>query len=269
VTRSISALLVCLALASAVAACGGGGSGAASTAKSTDTVVTAGTGIPAGCKKVTDPGARDEEANQKRPTGKLSGGTATVAMQTNCGAFTITLDAQRAPLTAASFATLVKRGFYDNLQFHRIATTPDGAPFVIQGGDPLGTGLGGPGYTIKEKPPSDLKYTKYTVAMARTATEPSGTSGSQFFIVTAPEAQLGPTYALVGKVTSGQDTVDRISKVPTNGNEVPIVPVVIQKATLGGATLSSGSERRTRATRRASRRGAPPGRSGRCRGRGR
>jgi peptidyl-prolyl cis-trans isomerase B (cyclophilin B) len=243
VSRSISALLVCLALAWTVAACGGGGGGGtgSGTAKATDTEVTAGADIPAGCKKVTDPGPRDDEANQKRPKGKLSGGTATVAMQTNCGSFTITLDAQRAPLTAASFATLVKRGFYDNLQFHRIATTPDGQPFVIQGGDPLGTGLGGPGYTIEEKPPSDLKYTKYTVAMARTATEASGTSGSQFFIVTAPEAQLSPTYALVGKVTSGQDTVDRIQKVPTNGNESPIVPVVIQKATLGGATLSGGS----------------------------
>ena len=227
-----------------MAACGGGGSGgssAASTAGSTGGVVTAGTDLPAGCKKVTDPGARGDEANQKRPKGKLSGGTATVAMQTNCGSFTIALDAEQAPLTAASFATLVKRGFYDDLQFHRIASTPDGQPFVIQGGDPLGTGLGGPGYTIEEKPPSDLKYTKYTVAMARTATEASGTSGSQFFIVTAPEAELSPTYALVGKVTDGQDTIDRIAKVPTNGNEAPIVPVVIQKATLSGATLSSGS----------------------------
>src|ERR1700745_462980 len=144
-------------------------------------------------------------------------------MQTNCGSFTITLDADRAPRTAASFATLVKRGFYNGLQFHRIAPDPGGAP------------VGVPGYTIKEKPPGNLKYTKYTVAMARTATEPSGTSGSQFFIVTAPDAGLSPTYALVGKVTSGQDTVDRIAKVPTNGNEAPIVPIVIQKAPAGGA----------------------------------
>jgi len=230
-----------MALAVVVAGCGGGsggGSSATSAAKSTGTAVTAGTNLPAGCKKVTDPGDRTNETSQKRATGTLSGGPATVAMQTNCGSFTITLDADRAPRTAVSFATLVKRGFYNNLQFHRIATDPSGAPFVIQGGDPLGTGLGGPGYTIKEKPPADLKYTKYTVAMARTATEPSGTSGSQFFIVTAPDAGLSATYALVGKVTSGQDTVDRIAKVPTNGNEAPIVPIVIQKATLGGATLS-------------------------------
>ena len=240
--RSISALLACVAAAGVLAACGGdsggGSSSATSKANSTDTVVTAGTKLPAGCKKVTDPGTRQEEATQKRPNGRLSGGPATVAMQTNCGSFTITLDADRAPRTAASFATLVKRGFYDGLQFHRVAADPSGGPFVIQGGDPLGTGLGGPGYSIKEKPPGDLKYTKYTVAMARTATEPSGTSGSQFFVVTAPDAGLSPSYALVGKVTSGQDTVDRIAKVPTNGNESPIVPVVIEKATLAGATLS-------------------------------
>ena len=239
--RSTPAGLVCVAVAVIVAGCGGSGgdsSSATSKADSTDTVVTAGTQLPAGCKKVTDPGPRQELTKQTRPKGRLSGSPATVAMQTNCGSFTITLDADRAPRTAASFATLVKRGFYDNLQFHRVATTPDGAPFVIQGGDPLTTGLGGPGYTITEKPPSDLKYTKYTVAMARTATEPAGTSGSQFFIVTAPEAPLSPTYALVGKVTSGKDTVDRIAKVPTNGNEAPIVPIVIQKATLEGATLS-------------------------------
>jgi peptidyl-prolyl cis-trans isomerase B (cyclophilin B) len=240
VPRSISTLLVCAALGALTAACGGGSSSSKKTisSASSDTVVTAGTKIPAGCKEVTDPGARQAETNQKRPTGRLSGGTATVAMQTNCGAFTITLDTDRAPRTTSSFATLVKRGFYDNLQFHRVATQPSGGPFVIQGGDPLTTGLGGPGYTIKEKPPSDLKYTKYTVAMARTASEPAGTSGSQFFVVTAPDAGLSPSYALIGKVTSGKDTIDRIAKVPTNGAESPIVPIVIQKATLQGATLS-------------------------------
>jgi cyclophilin family peptidyl-prolyl cis-trans isomerase len=77
--------------------------------------------------------------------------------------------------------------------------------------------------------------------MAKTQSEPAGTSGSQFFIVTAADAGLPPDYALVGKVTDGQATVDRIAKVPANGNEQPIVPVVISKATLGGASLKSGS----------------------------
>ena len=162
-------------------------------------------------------------------------------MQTNCGAFTITLDVDQAPKTASSFATLVKRGFYDGLTFHRISGDPASGPFVIQAGDPLANGLGGPGYSIREKPPADLKYTKYTVAMAKTQSEPAGTSGSQFFIVTAADAGLPPDYALVGKVTDGQATVDRIAKVPANGNEQPIVPIVISKATLSGAPLKSGS----------------------------
>jgi peptidyl-prolyl cis-trans isomerase B (cyclophilin B) len=156
-------------------------------------------------------------------------------MQTTCGSFTISLAVREAPRTAASFATLVKRGFYDRLTFHRIATDPSGGPFVIQGGDPLGNGLGGPGYSVRERPPANLRYTKYTVAMAKTATEPTGTSGSQFFVVTAADAGLPAQYALVGRVTSGKDVVDRISKVPTADNEQPIVPVVIEKATLQGS----------------------------------
>lgn len=243
--RPISTLLACLAIGALVAGCGGGsdggssGSNAASTAD-TSTAVTAGASLPAGCKRVEDPGNRSDEAQQKRPTGRLSG-PATVTMQTNCGAFTITLDVDRAPKTASSFATLVKRGFYDKLTFHRISGSPATGPFVIQGGDPLANGEGGPGYAVREKPPADLKYTKYTVAMAKTQTEPAGTSGSQFFIVTAADAGLPPDYALVGKVTDGQATVDRIAKVPANGNEQPIVPIVIQKATLDGASLKNPS----------------------------
>jgi cyclophilin family peptidyl-prolyl cis-trans isomerase len=235
--RALSALLAVLAIAVFVAGCGGGSGGGSSSASSassagTSSVVTAGAALPAGCKRVGDPGSRPEETHEKRPPSKLSTATASVVMQTTCGSFTITLAVDQAPKTAASFATLVKRGFYNSLTFHRIATDPSGGPFVIQGGDPLGNGLGGPGYSVREKPPAATKYTKYTVAMAKTGAEPSGTSGSQFFVVTAADAGLPPQYALVGKVTSGKDVVDRISKVPTADNEQPIVPVVIQKATL-------------------------------------
>jgi cyclophilin family peptidyl-prolyl cis-trans isomerase len=157
-----------------------------------------------------------------------------VVIQTNCGSLTIALDVRRAPRTASSLAALVKRGFYNGLTFHRIAVRPNGEPFVIQGGDPLGNGLGGPGYSVREKPPAGIKYTRYTVAMAKTASEPAGTSGSQFFVVTAPDAGLPPQYAIVGTVTGGRDVVDRIAKMPTGNNEQPIVPVVIRKATLQG-----------------------------------
>jgi peptidyl-prolyl cis-trans isomerase B (cyclophilin B) len=238
--RALSALLAVLLTAALAAGCGGGsgggGSSSATTSSSasTSTVVTAGTALPAGCKRVSDPGARQEETHEKRPPSKLGSTSASVVMQTSCGSFTISLAVGQAPKTAASFATLVKRGFYDRLTFHRVATDPSGGPFVIQGGDPLGNGLGGPGYSVREKPPASLKYTKYTVAMAKTAAEPSGSSGSQFFVVTAADAGLPPQYALVGKVTGGQDVVDRISKMPTADNEQPIVPVVIDKATLQG-----------------------------------
>jgi peptidyl-prolyl cis-trans isomerase B (cyclophilin B) len=234
VQRSTLIVLSAVALAVLVAGCGGGSK--AKSTKSTDssTVVTAGTPIPAGCKRVGDPGARDDETRVPRPRTRLTSKTATVAMQTNCGSFTISLDVARAPRTASSFAALVKRGFYDRLTFHRVATGASGGPFVIQGGDPLGTGLGGPGYSVREKPPAGTKYTKYTVAMAKTASEPAGASGSQFFIVTAPDAGLSPQYAIVGRISSGQDVVDRIAKMPTTGSEQPIVPVVIQKATFQG-----------------------------------
>ncbi len=90
-----------------------------------------------------------------------------VDLSTNCGTIQIQLDVRRAPRTTASFAYLVKRGFYDRLTFHRVA-----AGFVIQGGDPDGDGSGGPGYTVVEPPPSDMRYTLGTVAMAKTGTDP-------------------------------------------------------------------------------------------------
>jgi peptidyl-prolyl cis-trans isomerase B (cyclophilin B) len=236
VPRTISTLLATIALALLAAGCGGGSGG--STGKSagtTSTVATAGAPLPDGCRRVQDPGAREDETHVPRPKTRLTSTNATVAIDTNCGAFTIALDVSGSPRTTSSFAALVKRGFYDRLTIHRIATDASGKPFVIQGGDPLGNGLGGPGYSVREKPPAGTRYLKYTVAMAKTASEPAGTSGSQFFVVTGADAGLSPQYAVVGKVTSGQDIVDRIASVPTGNNEQPIVPIVIERATLNGA----------------------------------
>ena len=99
---------------------------------------------------------------------------------------------------------------------------------MIQGGDPQGDGKGGPGYSVVEAPPQDLVYTKGVVAMAKTRTEPAGTSGSQFFVVTAEDAGLPPDYALLGKVTAGQDVVDKIGVAETDpATEQPLEPVVI------------------------------------------
>ncbi len=131
-------------------------------------------------------------------------------VETSCGTFEIALDTTRAPKTTNSFAYLAEEGFYDDLTFHRVV--PE---FVIQGGDPLGNGAGGPGYSVDEKPPANLSYTRGVVAMAKTAAEPPGRSGSQFYVVTAADAGLPPEYALVGKVDKGYDVVTRIEKLGT------------------------------------------------------
>jgi peptidyl-prolyl cis-trans isomerase B (cyclophilin B) len=234
VSRPAPALLAALALALGASACGGSG-GSGSTGGSGaggPTAATAGAGgaLPEGCRSVAPPQPR-EDANVARPTGSVPRG-ATVRMQTNCGTFTILLAVGRAPRTAASFASLVRRGFYDGLTFHRIAGDQASGPFVIQGGDPLGTGLGGPGYSVVERPPAGTRYTRYTVAMAKAATEPAGASGSQFFVVTAADAGLPPEYALVGRVTEGRAVVNRIASVAADGQERPVAPIVISQATL-------------------------------------
>ena len=102
---------------------------------------------------------------------------------------------------------------------------------MIQGGDPLGTGLGGPGYKVVEKPPANLAYTKGTVAMAKSSAEPPGTSGSQFYVVTGADAGLPPEYALVGKVDKGLDVVEQIGKEGT-ASEKPKQTILIEKITI-------------------------------------
>ena len=129
-----------------------------------------------GCKQVPTP--KPKHVSLKAPKQTVQPGEElTAVMQTSCGTFEIALDTKRAPKTTNSFAYLVEEGFYDGLDFHRIV--PE---FVIQGGDPLGTGTGGPGYTVVEKPPSNLAYTKGVVAMAKSSAEPPGSSGSQFYV---------------------------------------------------------------------------------------
>jgi peptidyl-prolyl cis-trans isomerase B (cyclophilin B) len=198
----------------------GGGDGTTSTAATTQAA-----GVR--CTKVSAPAPKGEQ-KLGRPTTRLEAGKRyDVDLQTNCGTITIRLATGRAPKTSASFAALVKRGFYDGLTFHRIVHG-----FVIQGGDPLGTGLGGPGYTVVEKPPASLAYTTGIVAMAKTEADPPGASGSQFFIVTAPDAGLPPDYAVAGGVVRGMSVAQHIGKLPVDGQDRPTSPVVIEKATL-------------------------------------
>ncbi len=189
---------------------------------SDDSSTTAGSG---GCKEVEAPAAKKISLEAPPQTVK-EGEKLTASVQTSCGDFEIALDSSKAPKTVNSFVYLSEEGFYDDLTFHRIAPG-----FVIQGGDPLGTGLGGPGYTVVEKPPANLSYTKGTVAMAKSSAEPPGSSGSQFFVVTGADAGLPPEYALVGKVDQGLDVVERIGKLGTPA-EKPKQTVLIEKITI-------------------------------------
>lgn len=154
------------------------------------------------------------------------GKTYRLVVQTNKGPFTIELDRETAPCASASFVSLAQKGFFNGTNFHRIVPG-----FVIQGGDPTGKGTGGPGYSTVDVPPDDAKYTKGVVALAKTLSEPPGTAGSQFFVVTAEDSGLGPDYAVLGKVVEGLDVVEKIGKLggpderPTENVEIETVKV--------------------------------------------
>jgi cyclophilin family peptidyl-prolyl cis-trans isomerase len=192
---------------------------------SDDDTSAAGQASADGCEEVEAP--EPKTVSFKAPKQVLKPGEeATAVVKTSCGTFEIALDTERAPKTANSFAFLAEEGFYDDLTFHRVAPG-----FVIQGGDPEGTGSGGPGYSVDEKPPANLAYTKGVVAMAKSSAEPPGRSGSQFYVVTAPDAGLPPEYALVGKVSDGYDVVERIDALG-GPEEKPKQTVLIEEMTI-------------------------------------
>jgi peptidyl-prolyl cis-trans isomerase B (cyclophilin B) len=200
-----------------------------------------------GCKDVKQPKSKPDGGEQ-RPSGPLeSGKTYTVKLQTSCGDFTIGLDPKASPQASASFVALARKGFFDSTTFHRIVPG-----FVIQGGDPTGSGMGGPGYSTRDVPPPDAGYSRGVVAMAKTAQEPAGTAGSQFYVVTGADAGLPAQYALLGKVTDGMDTVKRIGRLgdPNSGEAgTPTQPVVIERTsvTVSDAEPASKKKKRKRA----------------------
>jgi peptidyl-prolyl cis-trans isomerase B (cyclophilin B) len=202
-----------------LAGCGGDEDGATPAETARTTAV-------AGCRQVDAPPAR-RDGGETPPTEALpEGKTYRLVFTTNCGSFTITLDQGAAPKTSASLVALARAGYYDDTVFHRIVPG-----FVIQGGDPTQSGGGGPGYSTVDVPPPDAGYTKGVVAMAKTAAEPPGTSGSQFFVVTGEDAGLPPEYAVVGRVTNGLDIVELIGTLG-DAAEQPTQPVVIERVTV-------------------------------------
>lgn len=154
-----------------------------------------------------------------------------VTMEINTGdTLKIELYPEIAPNTVNNFISLINKGYYDGVIFHRIIKG-----FMIQGGDPDGTGMGGPGYSIKGEFSSngfanDLKHTAGVLSMARTMIPDS--AGSQFFIMHKDSPHLDGEYAAFGKVIEGQEAVDKIACVPTLPGDRPVDPVVMTKVTV-------------------------------------
>jgi cyclophilin family peptidyl-prolyl cis-trans isomerase len=149
----------------------------------------------------------------------------TATIKTSEGTITIDLLPQDAPKTVNNFVFLARQGYYDGVIFHRVI---DG--FMIQTGDPTGTGRGGPGYTFADEPVK-RRYTRGIVAMANAG---PNTNGSQFFIVQGRDVGLPPSYTIFGQVTDGMDVVDTIAKAPTQpGGEGsrPVNPPRIESIT--------------------------------------
>lgn len=143
---------------------------------------------------------------------------------------TLELYPQTAPITVDNFVKLAKEGFYDGLIFHRVIEG-----FMIQGGDPDGTGMGGPGHTIKGEfaangVKNDLKHTRGVISMARTMAPNS--AGSQFFIMHADAPHLDGQYAAFGKMTDGFDTLDEIASTGTDHNDRPRFDMVMKSVTI-------------------------------------
>ena len=184
----------------------------------------------------------DAKPDKPAPTSNLKPGLY-ARFETSMGNFTAELNEKEAPITSANFAGLAsgekewtdprtgqkqKKPYYNGLTFHRVI---DG--FMIQGGDPLGNGTGGPGFTIKDEY-NNLNHKQVgTLAMARTGQPDS--AGSQFYITVAPTPNLDgnrPPYVVFGQVIEGADVVVKIGKVPTAADDRPLTPVIINKVTI-------------------------------------
>ena len=178
----------------------------------------------------TAPPADTSGCPTSAPAPMKAGETATVTIETSKGTIVMKIEGDLGPNAAGNFVALAECGFYDGVVFHRLVPG-----FVIQGGDPTGTGGGGPEYTIKDEPVKG-EYKRGTLAMARTP-EPD-TQGSQFFIVLDDQAKAAldsaRTYAIFGEVVSGMDVVDAIAAMPNSGepNNTALDPVSMDKVTV-------------------------------------
>ena len=151
----------------------------------------------------------------------------TLTLRTTLGDVRIELFRDKAPKTVENFVTLVRKGFYTGLTFHRVIPG-----FMIQGGCPTGDGTGGPGYTIKDEFEPTLRHDGPGVLSMANAGPNTG--GSQFFITLAPTKWLDGKHAVFGRVRGGMDVVDKIAALPRDGHDMPKTPVRIVEATVAG-----------------------------------
>ncbi len=185
------------------------------------------------CGGSTPPAASEQKKTYAKPPTMTVDAKKTykATVETSCGAFVIQLDPKQSPNAVNSFVFLADHQFFDGLIFHRIAKD-----FVIQGGDPTGTGSGGPGYKTVDTPPQSATYPEGTVAMAKAGSEAAGTAGSQFFVVTGSGGgNLTPDYAIIGKLVSGLDVAKKIEALPIVGGAPdgkPVQTVYIVKVTV-------------------------------------
>lgn len=189
-----------------------------------------GSGSPAASSpsKVTSSGVPSASTSATTPTERKNMKRDIITMETNKGTIVIEMYNEDAPKTVENFVTLAKKGFYNNVTFHRVIKD-----FMIQGGDPTGTGGGGPGYKFADELNPNTEsykngYKKGVVAMANAG---PNTNGSQFFIM-HQDYPLPNAYTIFGHVTQGQDVVDAIANVQTGANDRPVEPVVMKSVTV-------------------------------------
>ncbi len=149
----------------------------------------------------------------------------TATIETSAGTMTAELFASEAPKTVNNFVFLARDGFYDGVIFHRVISG-----FMIQGGDPTGTGRGGPGYRFDDEPVT-RKYSRGILAMANAG---PNTNGSQFFVMHA-DYGLPPNYTIFGRLTAGEDVLDKIASAQTGAQDRPVAPVTINSVTIAEA----------------------------------
>jgi peptidyl-prolyl cis-trans isomerase B (cyclophilin B) len=226
--RLASAGLVAGALC--LAGCSSSSSGGAAVVSQTSPSSTSGATNANGCTSpppVTS--SPQTEMYPQEPKLTIAPTTYTARIVTNCGTITIAMNAAKAPHTVNSFDFLAGKGYFNATPCQRLTTAP-GTLFVLQCGDPSGTGFGGPGYQFQDENLAGATYPKGTVAMANSGPD---TNGSQFFLVYA-DSQLDPNYTPFGTVTSGLNVLTRIAHAGSNppGDGRPVQPVVIESFTV-------------------------------------